>query len=353
MDATQCAGMFASLMRSMEAAKTIMVYKAQAATFVSRLNVFYAACNHHFESHPPSSTSSSSQKLSLDFISNISAALHGIETNLKMFIQLTESTFSLELWDWKEWEKYFVKNSVFIATMQSVKTYCTLLLIPIPYVHIWDPWRDQVDMELDWRDDLRSVSDTCGSTSPLSIFLMKHAPSRPKLRPISSDDIVTLFEIDTSYAELSDDDEGSNNEEENDDDYDDQVERQELRKAREEEARQLKAKEHRGNFTSSVHVSTLKQSPVLLKKLGASFCRGGHGPEGVGHALLCLAATVLDPGVSSPRLLRPLGVCLDGVGVTEDDEHNKLMSLSRLRELSNMKKLSLNSSSSSERSSQR
>jgi hypothetical protein len=321
MDASQCAEMLALVAQSIEVAKTATVYQRQAASFATRLLIFQTACTHGLQG--PQRVDVPVNELTL-----ITCAQDSIEKLLHSFIQVCESTFSTDLWDWPDWELYFEKNDVFAATLAEMLQFSSLLRLALPLGLVKDTaWQDEVDVHVDWQAALRHCRAACGDQHSVVSFLQDHPPPRPSVRTAAAEDILTLFEIDTAYAESSDDEE----EEEQDDEYasenEDDREKEE-RKAREEEARQHKAMKYRGNFTSSVFVSTLKGSPVLLKKVGASYCRGGEGAEGVGHGLLALAVTAqqlrLPP---SPLLLRPLALCLEGVGVTEEDGSNRLESL--------------------------
>ena len=326
MDASDCAELLALVAQSVEASgsRAVRVYGRQASTFSTRLRVFQAAITHSF-------TRSQRMEVPVEQLTRITCAQDTIEKNLAVFIEACESSLCVELWHWPDWDQFFVRSEMFSSTMSEVITLARLLSLSLPLSHVQDEWQDAVDVYVDWSTALREVRVACGPSHAVTDFLQHQhrAPPRPKIRTAMSSDILTLFEVDTGYAESSDDD----NDEADDDyasDQEDELD-MEQRKAREEEARKQKAMKYRGNFTSSVFMSTLKESPVLLKKVGAAYCRGGDGPDGVGHGLLALAASSLN-AKKSPFLLAPLAVCTSGVGVTEEDGSNEVMSLMTRRQ---------------------
>lgn len=331
MDASQCAEMLALVAQSIEASRSLVVYQKQAATFATRLLIFQTACNHCFHQGGEGSAAVSRVEVAVTELTAITCAQDAIEKLLHSYIEQCESTFSTDLWDWPDWEQFFDKRHIFTAATREMLTFAGLLRLTLPLGLMNDcVWQDEVDMHVDWSSALRA----CEGADSLSLvgFLKDHPPPRPALRRAAPADILTLFEVDTAYGDSSDEDEN----EEVDDDYasenEDEYEK-EQRKATEEEARRVRAMKYRGNFTSSVFVSTLKGAPVMLKKMGASYCRGGDGHEGVGHGLLGLAVTAQHLRLAeSPHLLRPLAVCTEGVGVTEQDGQNQLESLQARRQ---------------------
>lgn len=359
MDASQCAEMLALVAQSIEASKTVIVYKRQAASFATRLLIFQTSCTNRFQQGSGSGSGERGGagaqpppplvEVAVSELTAITRAQDTIEKLLHTYIEQCESTFSTDLWDWPDWELFFEKSEdVFPAVLREMVVFSGLLQLTLPLGRMKDSaWQDAVDKHLDWRSALSACEEAAGGSSSVVGFLQDHPPPRPCLRLAAPADILTLFEVDTAYADDSDEDE----DEELDDDYaseNEDEEEREQRKADEEEARRVRALKYRGHFTSSAVVSTLKASgggsgrgsesesepcPVLLKKVGASYCRGGEGAEGVGHGLLALAVTAqhlrLPP---CPHLLLPLAACLEGVGVTEQDGNNQLESLQTRRQ---------------------
>lgn len=327
MDESQCTDMLALVAQGIEAAKAVTVYKSQTSTFASRLLIFQTALSYYFQGK--SRTDVDVTELTL-----ITSAQDSIEKTLNSFINLCESDYSVDLWDWPDWELYFEKNSVISDALDQVIEFSTLLKLTLPLGLLSDrEWQDKVDVQVDWQGALQATqAATKGdSHSSVAAFLRDHPPPRPSLRETQASSILTLFETDTAYAE-----ESSDEEEAVDDQYaseDENEEDTEARKADEVEARKLKAMKYRGNFTSSVWVSTAGGAPAVLKKVGASYCRGGSGNDGVGHALLALAITSQHSQLPpSPLLQLPFSACLKGVGVTEEDRTNEIESLQGRRQ---------------------
>ena len=327
MDASQCAELQALLAQSIEAGSVVLVYRRQIRTLCHRLKIFHAACGHAFRE------TTSRREVDVNELTQISTAHDHLITLLHSFIDCCETSFTVDYWDWPDWDSYFVKNKMFRDIVCETMTFTRLLNIHIPLGEMNDcDWQDMIDIYADWCSVVRDCERAHEhSHSSVLDFLRDHPPNRPPLRSAEASDILILFEIDTSYADSSDD------EEENvDDDYASENEDErdiEQRKEHQEEVRKQKALKYKGNFTSSVFISTLKESPVMLKKVGANYCRGGYGRDGVGHGVLGMAVTSQHLSLQpSPFLMTPLAVCTVGVGVTEQDETNEIDSLMSRRQ---------------------